>query len=393
MKYNFDHSPSCKGTWSIKWDQYGDEDIIALSNADMDFPVAKCITDKLTETARRGIFNYHLKPDSYYDTIIKWYDRMYGWKIKREWILNTPGVWVSTRMCFDTYAGRGGKVIVQTPHFHPIAEIAHVAGVKLVLNPMIYENGKYAIDFANFEQEIIDEKPDVYFMVNIQNPTGRLFTKEEQAKLQEICYRHHVTVIADEVHANMRYDGRKHAPAPSVSEEAMKNTVLINAASKAYNVMDLTYALVIIPDEDLRKKYMEQMNGYSMDFATNAFGIAGIEGALSPEADEWLEQVTEYVHENLEFLTEYCQKNLPQIKVIRPEGSFLVWLDCKKLGIKPEELDDFFLKKARVGLSSGIAYGEYGKGFERINLGCTRAVLTEGLERMKAAIDEYEKGR
>ena len=307
MEYNFDHSPSCKGTWSIKWDQYGDEDIIALSNADMDFPVAKCITDKLTETARRGIFNYHLKPDSYYDTIIKWYDRMYGWKIKREWILNTPG--------------------------------------------------------------------------------------EEQAKLQEICYRHHVTVIADEVHANMRYDGRKHAPAPSVSEEAMKNTVLINAASKAYNVMDLTYALVIIPDEGLRKKYMEQMSGYSMDFATNAFSIAGIEGALSPEADEWLEQVTEYVHENLEFLTEYCQKNLPQIKVIRPEGSFLVWLDCKKLGIKPEELDDFFLKKAKVGLSSGIAYGEYGKGFERINLGCTRAVLTEGLERMKAAIDEYEKGR
>jgi len=268
-----------------------------------------------------------------------------------------------------------------------------VAGVKLVLNPMIYENGKYAIDFANFEQEIIDEKPDAYFMVNIQNPTGRLFTKEEQAKLQEICYRHHVTVIADEVHANMRYDGRKHAPAPSVSEEAMKNTVLINAASKAYNVMDLTYALVIIPDEGLRKKYMEQMSGYSMDFATNAFSIAGIEGALSPEADEWLEQVTEYVHENLEFLTEYCQKNLPQIKVIRPEGSFLVWLDCKKLEIKPEELDDFFLKKAKVGLSSGIAYGEYGKGFERINLGCTRAVLTEGLERMKAAIDEYEKGR
>ncbi len=387
MRYDFDHIPSCKGTCSIKWDQYGEEDIIALSNADMDFPVAECITRKLTETAQRGIFNYHLKPDSYYETIISWYERRFGWKVKREWILNTPGVWVSVRMCFDTYAGRGGKVIVQTPHFHPIAEIAKVAGVQLVLNPMRCEDGRYTIDFEDFEEKIIKEQPDAYFMVNIQNPTGRLFSKEEQIQLQEICRRHHVTVIADEVHANMCFDGRRHAPAPSVSETAMRNTVLINAASKAYNVMDLTYALVIIPDEALRRKYMEQMSGYSMDFATNAFGIAGIEGALSPDADEWLMQVTEYIHGNLDFLTEYCEKNLPQIKVIRPEGSFLVWLDCKALGLKDEELDDFFLKQAKVGLSSGIAYGDYGRGFERINLGCTRAVLTEGLNRMKAAID------
>lgn len=386
MKYDFDNIPSCKGTWSIKWDQYGDEDIIALSNADMDFPVAECITQKLTETAQRGIFNYHLKPDSYYNSIIDWYDRMFGWKIKREWILNTPGVWVSTRMCFDTYAGRGGKVIVQTPHFHPIAEIADVAGVKLVLNPMIYEDNTYRLDFDDFEQKIIDEKPDAYFMVNIQNPTGRLFTKEELIRLHEICCRHNVTVISDEVHANMRFDGKKHYPAPSVSEEAMKNTVLINAASKAYNVMDLTYAVVIIPDEKLREMYMRQMSGYSMDFATNAFGIAGIEGAFSPDADEWLSQVTEYVHSNLEYLIGYCEKNIPELKVIRPEGSFLAWIDCRELGIKPEELDDFFLKKAKVGLASGIAYGKYGEGFERINLGCTRSVLKEGLERIRNAI-------
>ena len=386
MKYDFDNIPSCKGTWSIKWDQYGDDDIIALSNADMDFPVAECITEKLTETAQRGIFNYHLKPDSYYDTIINWYARMFDWKIEKEWILNTPGVWVSTRMCFDTYAGKGGKVIVQTPHFHPIAEIAEVAGVDLVLNPMIYENNTYRLDFDDFEQKIINEKPDAFFLVNIQNPTGRLFTKEELIRLHEICYRHNVTVVSDEVHANMRFNGSKHYPAPSVSEEAMKNTVLINAASKAYNVMDLTYAVVIIPDEKLREKYMRQMSGYSMDFATNAFGIAGIEGAFSPDADEWLKQVTEYIHGNLEFLIDYCEKNLPELKIIRPEGSFLAWIDCRNLGIKPDKLDDFFLKQAKVGLSSGAAYGKYGEGFERINLGCTRSVLKEGLDRIKTAI-------
>ena len=387
MKYNFDEVLSLKGSGSIKWDQWKDEEILGLANADMDFKVADCIVEELIKTAQKGIFDYHYKPDIHYDTIINWYKRKFDWLIKKEWILTTPGIWVAAHISFEAYTRPGDRIIVQTPHFHPIQTIADRMGRYIVTNPMILNDGKYEIDFDDFEQKIVDTRPAVYFMVNLQNPTGRLFMKEEVEKLMEICCKHHVLVISDEVHANLPYQKRKHTPAPSVSKEAMNNAIILNSASKAYNVMDLTYCFMVIPDARLRKIMEETLEGYSLDFATNAFSVAATTAALSEKADQWIEEVTEYLEGNLNYLMTYFEENIPVIKPIRPEGSFLVWLDCRALNMTTEKLNEFFTQKAKVGLTVGAGYGPEGVGFMRLNFGCTRKILEEALQRIKEAIE------
>lgn len=386
MRYNFDEVVSLAGSGSIKWDQWDDPDILGMANADMDFKVADCVTAALKKTAEEGVFNYHYKPESHYQTIIGWYKRKFGWDVKREWILSAPGVWVATHICFEAFTRAGEKIIVQTPHFHPIQVIADRMGRHIVTNPMILKDGKYELDFDDFERKIVENRPVLYFMVNLQNPTGRLFTEEEVKRLMEICYKHHVLVVSDEVHANIRY-GRTHTPAPSVSEEAFHNTVILNAASKGYNTMDLTYCVIIVPDARLRRILAETLESYSLDFATNRFSVAGTTAAFSEDADQWTEEVTSYLEKNLDTIMDYFERYIPQIKPIRPEGSFLIWLDCRKLGMTPEELNHFFVAKAKVGVTMGDGYGPDGVGFVRLNFGCRREILNEGLRRIREAAE------
>lgn len=385
MDYNFDEEISLRGSGSIKWDQWEDENILGMANADMDFKAADCVIEALKKTAEQGMFDYHYKPDEHYQTIINWYNRKFGWTIKKEWILSAPGVWVAVHICFEAFTRPGENIIVQTPHFHPIQVIADRMGRHIVTNPMILKNGKYEIDFDDFKQKIIEKRPAVYFMVNLQNPTGRLFTEEEVRSLMEICCMYHVLVISDEVHSNLRY-GRKHTPAPSVSEEAQKNAIILNAASKAYNTMDLTYCVIVAPDKHLRRILTETLESYSLDFATNLFSVAGTTAAFSEEADEWLDEVTGYLETSLDIIFDYFEKNIPQIIPIRPEGSFLVWLDCRDLGMTQEQLMDLFITKARVGVTSGEPYGPEGIGFVRLNFGCTHRILKEALRRINEAV-------
>lgn len=387
MNYNFDEEFSLTGSGSIKWDQWKDQGVLGMANADMDFKAADCVITALKETAEKGMFNYHYKPDIHYQTIIDWYKRKFGWNVKKEWILNAPGVWIAVHICFEAFTRAGEKIIVQTPHFHPIQTIADRMGRHVITNPMILENGKYELDFEDFEQKIIENRPAMYFMVNLQNPTGRLFTEEEVKKLMEICCRHHVLVVSDEVHSNIRY-GRGHAPAPSVSEEALHNAIVLNAASKGYNTMDLTYCVIIAPDERLRRILTETLESYSLDFATNIFSVAGTTAAFSEEADVWTEEVTSYLEQSLNHIMDYFERYMPKIKPIRPEGSFLIWLDCRELGLTPEQLKELFITKAKVGLTMGDSYGPDGVGFVRLNFGCTHKVLNEGLYRIRKAVEE-----
>lgn len=389
--YDFDQEISLRGSGAIKWDQWEDPEILGMANADMDFRAADCVIEALKSKAESGLFNYHYKPESYYDAVAGWYSRKFGWSIKKEWLLNAPGIWVSMHICLEAYTRPGDRVIVQTPHFHPIQVIADRMGRNIVTNPMVLKDGKYEIDFEDFEQKIIETRPAVYFMVNLQNPTGRLFTKSEVERLMDICCRHQVLVLADEVHANIRFDRRKHTPAPTVSSEALENTVILNSASKGYNVMDLTFCFMIAKNERLRKILQETLESYSLDFATNAFSVAATTAALSEEADQWTEEVTAYLEGNLNYLMDYFKKYIPQIVPIRPEGSFLVWLDCRALGMSPEELQQFFIEKAKVGITNGADYGPGGIGFERMNFGCTRKNLEKGLERIRRAVEEYRK--
>ena len=389
MKYNFDEPTSRYGMDSIKWEQYNDPDIIALSNADMDFDSAPCIKEALVKCAERGWYGYTLKTDSYYQSIIDWYERKFGVKIPKDWILHTPGIWPATRICFGTYAKPGDKILVQAPHFHPIIECILGAGCVPITNPMTLKNGHYSLDLQEFEKVIIHEKPSIYFMVNPQNPTGRAFTMEELTALGTICARHGVLMISDEVHSNIIYDGKKHIPAVLLNDEILDNLVLITGASKGYNVMGLTHCTLLIPNGELRTMYEKAMVGYSLDFAVNTFSVEATKAAFSKEADEWLAELNTYLQGNLDFMTRFFEENVPAIKVIRPDSSFVVWLDCRELGLNSAGLRDLFLNKAKVGLTFGEGYGSLGEGFERINIGCCRSTLERALHRIANAVERF----
>lgn len=387
MNYNFDQQLQRIGTNSWKWDQYGDPDIIAMSTAELDFKSADYVCQKLKEVAENGCFNYHFKPESYYETVIRWFKRRHNWDIEKDWLLNVPGVWASLHTSLMAFAKPGDNVIIQTPHFSPLRGVIERTGCHIVTNPMILKNGHYELDLADFEAKVAQTRPSVFLLINLQNPTGRLFTKEELLALNRICSKYNVITVSDEVHSNIVYENHVHHPAASISQEAMMNTVVVTAASKSYNLMDLTYCVLVIPNPELRRKYATVLTGYNWDFAVNIFSVAGLEAAFSENTDPWLDALNEYLYQNLLYLEDYFKKYIPRIKVIHPEGSYLVWLDCRELGLEPMELREFFLKKARVGLTWGDTYGEAGNGFERINIGCPRKTLEEGLGRIRKAVD------
>ncbi|QUO22032.1 pyridoxal phosphate-dependent aminotransferase [Clostridiaceae bacterium Marseille-Q4143] len=389
VKNDFDKEVSRRGTNSIKWDVYDDPEVIGMGCADMDFTTAECISQALIDVAQKGNFNYHFKPDSYFQTIIDWYRRCHNCEIKKEWLCNSPGVFPTIRMCLQTYAKPGDRVIVQTPHFGPINVVVKHAGCELITNPMILKEGKFEIDFVDFEEKIKKNRPKIFLMINPHNPTGRVFTRKELLMLGEICKKYSVLMISDEVHGNIMYDDNFHSPLFSVSQEIAENCVVITAPSKGYNLMDLTYCILVIPNVKLRSLYEDSMAGFTFNFATNIFSVTAVQAAYSEMADAWLAELVEYLKGNFECLTEEME-SIPQIKIIRPEGGFMVWLDCRELHMTSEELKDMFLKSAKVGLSWGEEFGSAGKGFERINIACTRNTLKEALTRIKRAINNKQ---
>ncbi|MEZ3434988.1 MAG: pyridoxal phosphate-dependent aminotransferase [Lachnospiraceae bacterium] len=385
--YNFDKVRKRIGTYSFKWDQYQDEEILALSTADMDFDSPKEIQEALIERAKEGIYAYEDKSEGYYQAIEGWYERRFNWKIEREWLSNTPGVWTAMHLCVEAFTEPGDAILVHSPHFSPIPNIIKGCHRRMVTNTMPYDEaaGKYVIDFISMERVIVEEQVKAFIMINPQNPTGRVFTKEELTKIGELCARYNVPVISDEVHGHVVYDGCRHLPACMVSEELKRLTAIITAPSKSFNLQGMTYAVVIIPDEGLREKFEAERSGYNMEFAVNVFSLAAVEAAYS-KCDGWLNALNEYLLGNLNFLTEYIEKNIPDIKVIRPEGSYMVWLDFRKFGKTPEELRQLLLG-AHIGFTYGDSFGPEGEGYERINIGCPRSTLEKCLERLKGMVD------
>ncbi|MCI9340400.1 MAG: putative C-S lyase [Dorea sp.] len=387
---NFDKVRTRIGTYSFKWDQYQDADILALSTADMDFDSPDEIKEALIERAKDGMYAYEDKSENYYKAIEGWYARRFDWMIEREWISNTPGVWTAMHLCVEAFTKPGDTILVHSPHFSPIPNIINGCRRKMVTNTMPYNETeeKYVIDFASMERVIMDEQVKAFIMINPQNPTGRVFTKEELTEIGKLCAKYHIPIISDEVHGHITYDGHRHYPACMVSEELKHLTAIITAPSKSFNLQGMTYAVVIIPDEVLREKFEAERKAYNMEFAVNVFSLAAVEAAYS-KCDGWLYDLNKYLHENLDFLTKYIEKNIPSIKIIRPEGSYMVWLDFRKLGKTPEELKQLLLG-AHIGFTYGESFGTSGEGFERINIGCPRSVLKECLDRLKKLVDSLE---
>lgn len=372
------------GTNSLKWDQYNDSDILAMGVADMDFYAPEPVRQALIRCAEDGFFAYAGKTESYYQAIENWYQRKYGWEIKREWLTNVPGVWTGMRICIESFTEPGDALLVHSPHFHPIPSIVEGARRRLVFNPMVLKGDRYEVDFESMEKKIVDENVKAFIMINPQNPTGRVFTHEELTRMGEICQRHHVVIVSDEVHANILFDGCKHTSAGMVKEMEQLCAV-ITAPSKGYNLQGLTYCILVIPNAGMHEKFEVGRHGYDMNFATNVFSMAAIEAAYG-QCDEWLKECNTYIEDNLNYLMDYFKNYIPKIRPIRPEGAYMVWLDCRGLGKTPDELRELLLN-AHVGLTYGDTFGPEGNGSERINIACDRSVLEEALKRIQKMAD------
>lgn len=385
--YNFDTTPDHRHNGSYRWNYPGmPENVIGMGTADLDFYCAPCIREALVPVAEENCYNYRIRPDAYYEAVCGWYKRMYGLDVKREWLSNVPSTIGAIRVALGIYAKPGDAVIVQTPVFRPIVWAVEGADLVQIDNPLKIESGRYEIDFADFEKKIRLYHPKVYLLVNPHNPTGRVFTEEELGRLVDICAENGVVLISDEVHGLVIYEGSRFIPILAVSEKAKNIAVQIMSFSKGYNIMSLPHAVITIADPEKQKAWMRQIQAHSFGYATNSFAIAAVTSIVQGKADGWMKELTGYLYRNLNEAIDFIwEKKLPLIPY-RPEGSFLLWIDCREAGIGTEHLDRFFRDRAGVDLDDGEEnFGPEGRGFVRINFAVPNKTLHEALDRIERA--------
>ena len=363
-------------------------DYFTMGTADMDFESALPIKEALIQKAQQGIYGYEFKPDSYYNSIINWYQRHYQWTITKDEIAVVPGVWTSMRLCVDTFSEVGDHILVHWPAFFPIVDVIKGSGRKVVFNELIYQDNYYTIDFEKFEKQLQENNIKLFILISPHNPSGRVFTSEELTKIGQLCQKYQVMVISDEVHGSIVFAGCQHLPFSSIKEFA-NNSLVINAASKAYNLQGLTHGYVIIPNPVYRESFENTLKGYDFDFAMNIFSMAALEAAYN-HCDEWLSEVTDYLANNLNYLADYLKKEIPQLKLIRPQAAYMAWIDVSSLNLTNDELKELFYEKGKMYFSFEENFSMNEGKFLRLNYGCPLSVLKEALKRMRELVSDFE---
>ncbi len=398
MEYDFNKTINRKNTASLKWDAvkevFGSEDILPMWVADMDFPVAKPIIDAIKKRLKHPIFGYTKPWDSLLDSIVKRLDRKFGWKIKPEWIVFTPGVVPAISTALKAFTHPGDNVVLQGPVYYPFWQAIKENGCHISNNKLLLKNGKYVMDYEDLAEKFKPEKimfpqptrTKAAILCNPHNPVERMWSKEEQEKFGEIVLSHGAIVISDEIHSEIVLSNKTHIPFASISKEFEQNSITCFAPSKTFNIAGLSVSSIIIPNDNLRNDFMKAA-GKSLG-KVSVLSLVAMEAAYR-EGDEWLNEVLSYLKKNLEFLLRYFKENIPEVSVIKPEGTYLVWLDFRKLGMSGKELSEFLVKKAKVGLDDGYLFGPSGEGFARINIACPRSTLEEGLRRIANAVKEF----
>jgi cystathionine beta-lyase len=383
MKYDFDRVIERQDTDSIKWKVYGAE-ILPMWVADMDFLAPPQVIDALVQRAQHGVFGYPERPASYYEAMIDWMRARHGWEIKREWLAHSPGVVTALNLAVQAFTQPGDKIIVQPPVYFPFFPIIKNNGRQVVFNPLRAENGYYRMDLADLEKHI-DSRTKAVMLCSPHNPVGRVWSKDELAALGEICVRRNVLIFSDEIHSDLVLGGHTHVPLAMLAPEMADITVTLIAPSKTFNIPGLFTSALIIPNPQLHTQFNHMLENMSLNHS-NTFGMVGLEAAYRHGA-EWLEQLLEYVQGNIDYTIRFFQERVPQIKVACPEGTYLLWLDCRDLGLSHDALRDLFFKQAKVALNEGHTFGAGGEGFMRMNIGCPRSVVQEGLERIERAVN------
>ncbi|MEF2639583.1 MAG: PatB family C-S lyase [Lachnospiraceae bacterium] len=388
---NFDHIINRVGYNSKKWDAceetFGDKEIIPMWIADMDFRVPEKVTEAIEERAAHGIFGYTGMPDSYLEAVQGWMKKHHGWAIEKEWICHSPGVVSALSFLIDAFTEPGDKVIVQSPVYYPFARSVRTSGRTLLDNPLIMKDGRYQMDLESLEAQL-DDSVKMILLCSPHNPVGRVWSREELEALAKLCLEHHILIVSDEVHADLLFEGSKHTCFPTLSPEVEQNTILCTGASKTFNLAGLKTSSIIIPDPELREKFKTVLNRYNVG-SGNIFGLVATETAYR-YGEEWLEELKKYLQGNLEYMISFMERELPEIPVTRPEGTYLVWMDFRSLGMCDSELEDFCRKKAKIAFDPGYEFGTGGSGYMRANIACPRKTLETALENLKKAIRERE---
>ena len=379
MKYDFDTPVSRKGTNSYKWDVAGNENLLPMWVADMDFRTAPAIVDALRRRVEHGIFGYTRVPDSYYDAVTGWFARRHGWTMDRDWIIYTSGVVPALSAIIKALTVPGDKVLVQTPVYNCFFSSVRNNGCGLVSSPLVHTGDTFVMDYDDLERKAADPAVKLMILCNPHNPAGRVWTREELVRAGEICIRHGVTVISDEIHCELVMPGYTYTPFASVSEEFSRHSVTCVSPSKAFNIAGLQIADIVCEDAGRRAKIDRAINVNEV-CDVNPFGVIATEAAYN-DSEDWLEQLIGYIHGNCLYMKEFCERNLPDFPIAVLEGTYLVWMDCRKAGMSSEELGKRLLDGTGLMLNVGTMYGAEGEGFMRWNIACPRASLAEGLRR------------
>jgi putative aminotransferase len=381
MTYDFDKQITRRGTDSYKWDSAGSAEILPMWVADMDFPTAPAIVEALRRRVEHGIFGYTRVPDSYYDAVTGWFARRHGWRFDREWMIYTSGVVPALSAVIKALTVPGDKVLVQTPVYNCFFSSIRNNGCETVSSPLVFTGTTYTVDYEDLERCAADPRVKVMLLCNPHNPTGRVWRREELVRIGEICLRHGVTVIADEIHGELVLPGHRYTPFASISEEFLRHSVTCTSPSKAFNIAGLQIANIICADTGLRAGIDRAININEV-CDVNPFGVIATQAAYN-EGEEWLDRLLEYLQANYLYMREFCREHLPAFPLTVLEGTYLVWMDCRKLGLSSEELEQRLIAEAGLWLNAGTMYGAEGEGFMRWNIACPRATLAEGLRRME----------
>lgn len=384
MKFDFDTVVNRKNTNAIKYDlakkRGKPEDAVSLWVADMDFPTAPCIQKAVAEKAAHGIWGYSRPDNRYNDALKKWYKERHNFEVQNEWVVNTPGVCFALATAIKAFTKEGESVLIQKPVYYPFFNIINSLQRKVVNSSLILKNNHYEIDFDDFERKILQENVKMFILCSPHNPGGRVWTKQELQKISEICLAHNVLVVSDEIHSDITFGSNVHTVYGSLSEQALKNSVICTAPSKSFNLAGLQFSNIFIADEKLRKAFSKELDKTGYD-EPSVFGIVAATAAYSEGAD-WFDSVKSYIWENILFANKYIEENAPQIKVLVPEGTYLLWLDFSKTGLSDSEINDRVLNKAKVWLDSGSMFGKEGEKFQRINCATPRIILEDALKRI-----------
>lgn len=389
MKYNFNEIIDRKGTDSLKYDFAVErglpKDVLPLWVADMDFPVEDHIKEALIKAAEHTIFGYSDTKDDYFEVLSSWYERRFFWKVKKEWLVKTPGVVFAIAMAIQALTKENEAIIIQEPVYYPFSSTIRANNRKLVINNLVLKKDKYHIDFVDFEKKIVENNVKLFILCSPHNPVGRVWTREELQKLANICLKHKVYIFSDEIHSDLVYEKDTHTIFANLGKDVEDSCIVATAPSKTFNIAGLQVSNIWIANEKMRDAFKEAIDraGYSQ---LNNMGLIATKAAYK-YGEEWLEELKIYLKSNIDFVREFLKDKLPNIKLMEPEGTYLLWLDCRELGLSEKERQGLIQNKAKLWLDTGTMFGKAGAGFERINIACPRKTLEEAMNRLKEAIN------